>query len=165
MRILGIDPGLSGALAFFDSYDGSVRVVDMPTLNVGAGGKRVISEHALHRALLANLQHADVAFLEKVGTRPGEGAVGAFSFGLGYGLIRGLLVAVGITIYDVTPQVWKRHHGIASGASKDASRALCQRKFPKSDLFDRVKDDGRADAALIACYGADIQAREQHITG
>jgi crossover junction endodeoxyribonuclease RuvC len=147
--ILGIDPGLSGALAFLGP-DGLV-IRDMPVLTVGK--KREIDEIELARLIDAAgpITHA---FLEQVGTRPGEGAVGAFAFGRGYGLIRGLLRAAFVPISDVTPQKWQRAVGIKAGAGKDAARALAKEKFQRdAGLFARVKDDGRADAALIALWG------------
>ena len=148
--IRGVDPGLSGALAFYHS--GSLRIVDMPTLK--AGTKRTIDEIELAR-IIDSSGTIQAAILEKVGTRPGEGAVGAFTFGHGLGLLRGILRAHIVPIIDVTPQKWQRDLGIKSGAGKDASRALAKERFQRDAvLFSRVKDDGRADAALIALWGA-----------
>jgi crossover junction endodeoxyribonuclease RuvC len=147
--ILGIDPGLSGALAFLRS-DGLV-IHDMPTLT--AGKKREIDEIELAR-LIDAAGPIDHAFLEQVGTRPGEGAVGAFAFGRGYGLIRGILRAHFVPIINVTPAKWQRDLGIKTGAGKDAARAMAKERFQhQAGLFARVKDDGRADAALIALWG------------
>ena len=87
--ILGIDPGLSGALALYD-VDGSLEVVDIPTLQLK---KRVIDEYALARIIDDWSPRIREVWLEQVGTRPGEGAVGAFTFGRGYGLIRGICAA------------------------------------------------------------------------
>ena len=80
--------------------------------------------------------------------------MGAFTFGRGYGLLRGILRAAFVPITDVTPAKWQRDLGIKSGAGKDASRALAKEHFQRdAGLFARVKDDGRADAALIALWG------------
>jgi crossover junction endodeoxyribonuclease RuvC len=150
MTILGIDPGLSGALALLRP-DGALAVHDMPTLQ--AGKRREIDEIELAR-LIDAAGPIERAVLEQVGVRPGEGAVGAFSFGRGYGLIRGILRAHFVPVVDVTPQRWHRAMGIKAGAGKDASRALAKELFQhQAELFARVKDDGRAEAALIALWG------------
>jgi crossover junction endodeoxyribonuclease RuvC len=149
MISLGIDPGLAGALAFLRP-DG-LAIHDMPTLQ--AGRRREIDEIELARLIDAAGPIAH-AFLELVGVRPGEGAVGAFAFGRGYGLIRGILRSHFIPITDVAPQRWQRAMGIKAGAGKDAARALAKENFQReAHLFARVKDDGRADAALIALWG------------
>ena len=148
MRVLGIDPGLSGALAFVGS-DG-VEVIDMPTITTGT--KREIDEVELARVIDA-AGVISAAVLEKVGVRPGEGGVGAFTFGRGYGLLRGILRAHFIPIVDVTPQTWQRGLGIKAGAGKDASRAVAKQTYQhQAGLFARVKDDGRADAVNIATW-------------
>jgi crossover junction endodeoxyribonuclease RuvC len=149
MIVLGIDPGLSGALACLGP-DG-LTIHDMPTLK--AGTKREIDEVELAR-LIDAVGPIGLAALEQVGVRPGEGAVGAFSFGRGYGLLRGILRAHFVPVVDVTPAKWLRAIGIKTGAGKDASRALAKEHFQRdAGLFARVKDDGRADAALIALWG------------
>jgi crossover junction endodeoxyribonuclease RuvC len=146
--ILGIDPGLSGALALLD-IDGSLEVVDMPTLQLK---KRVIDEYALARIIDNWSSRVREVWLEQVATRPGEGAVGAFTFGRGYGLLRGICAANFLTIIDVTPQTWKR--ALRVPAEKDGARAAASRVFPRhADQWARVKDDGRAEAALIARHG------------
>ena len=123
----------------------------MPVLTVGK--KREIDEVELAR-LIDSAGPIHTAYLEQVGTRPGEGAVGAFSFGKGVGLLRGILRAHFIPVVDVTPQRWQRAMGIKAGAGKDASRAMAKELFQRdAGLFARVKDDGRSDAALIAEYG------------
>lgn len=150
MKILGIDPGLSGALAFL-APDGALTLHDMPTLT--AGKRREIDEIELARIIDA-AGPIERVFLELVGVRPGEGAVGAFTFGRGYGVIRGILRAAFIPIIDAPPAKWQRDLGIKAGAGKDASRALAKELFQRdAGLFARVKDDGRADAALIAAWG------------
>jgi crossover junction endodeoxyribonuclease RuvC len=148
--IIGFDPGLDGAGAL--NADGVLSIIDMPTLRPGK--RRVVDEIELAR-LIGAMGPIDHAFVELVGIRPGEGAVGAFAFGLGYGVLRGILRAHFIPITFVTPTRWKRAVGIPAGAGKDASRAMAKEMFQHdAGLFARVKDDGRAEAALIALYGA-----------
>lgn len=148
--ILGVDPGITGALCRLT--DGIPTIFDMPTLRPGK--RRVIDEIELARLIDAS-GHIDRAFVELVASRPGEGSVQSFSFGLGCGVLRGILRAHFIPITFVIPTKWKRAVGIPVGAGKDASRALAKEAFQHhAGLFARVKDEGRAEAALIALYGA-----------
>ena len=148
MLIMSCDPGLGGALAVV-SEEGIVDCVDMPVLTTKA--KREIDEVELARLIDAWVgKDVQTAVLEKVGVRPGEGSVGAFTFGRGYGLIRGMLRAHFVRIVDITPQQWKAKAGIKAGAGKDASRALAKELFQKqAGLFSRVRDDGRAEAVIM----------------
>jgi crossover junction endodeoxyribonuclease RuvC len=100
--------------------------------------------------------HATQAFVEYVGARPGEGAVGAFAFGRSRGVVEGVLGACGVPVTFLTPPVWKRAVGIPPGKdrAKDDARSEAIRRWPgQAALFARVKDDGRAEAALIAVAG------------
>jgi len=150
--ILGIDIGAQGALALLNS-EGSrlVDIADMPVLQDGPKGRR-----AVNAALLASIiyrWHADHAFVESVGARPGEGAVGAFAFGRSRGVVEGVLGACGVACTFIAPAAWKRAVGL-SLASKDAARSEAIRRWPPcAERFARVKDDGRAEAALIAVAG------------
>ena len=111
------------------------------------------------RALLADLLarwHASRAYVELVNARPGEGAVGAFSFGRSRGLVEGVLAAFNVPLRFLTPPTWKRVLGLPTGrpGTKDAARSEAIRRWPaRAVLFGRVKDDGRAEAALIAVAG------------
>ncbi len=148
--ICGIDPGLDGAIAFL--ADGVLKIHDMPTLTLGK--KRSIDEIEFARIIDA-AGPIEAAFLEQVATRPGEGAVGAFSFGRGYGFLRGVLRANFVPITDLTPNKWKRAFAIPPGSGKDMSRHIAKCLFQRdAGLFARVKDHGRAEGALIALYGA-----------
>lgn len=154
MIILGIDPGLSGALAFIDGDDpmGSLNVIDMPTSEVLRNGKkkREISISELDNCL--RRAAPDVAYLELVGAMPGQGVSSMFSFGRSVGIIEALIVSHRVSYTTVSPRVWQRVVDMRKG--KDGARLRAQQLFPHySNLFDRAKDDGRADAALIAYYG------------
>ena len=147
---LGIDPGLTGAIARL--RDGEVECFDMPLMKVG---KRKVCDEMRTVLLLNELINDDtVVILEKVGGRPGQSASAGFTFGRGVGVVVGTLLFKAATHHEVRPQEWKR--SVMSGSSKEkgASRQIATRIFPKqSDQFVRVKDHGRADAALIAEYG------------
>ena len=148
--ILGIDPGLSGALALYD-VDGSLEIVDVPTLQLKT--KRVVDEYALARIIDGWSSRVREVWLEQVGTRPGEGAVGAFTFGRGYGVLRGICAANFLPIVDVTPATWKAAMKVRG--DKDESRLRASAVFPRhANLWPLKKHDGRAEAALIALHGA-----------
>lgn len=159
--IIGIDPGLGGALARYWPKSQALQIADMPTLNVGKGksNKRVIDEYALARLIDDWAPSAACVWLEQVGVRPGEGGVGAFTFGRGYGLIRGICAANFLTIHDVTPQSWKKTLRVAG--DKDQARQRAAALFPRhAQHWTRKCDDGRAEASMIALYGAGRQLTE-----
>ena len=154
MTILSIDIGVRGAVAVLTAEGQLIDVQDMPILNDGPAKR-----HAVNAPLLAEIvfkSHATRAFVELVGVRPGEGAVGAFAFGRSRGVVEGILGAAGIPAQYFPPASWKRVVGIKPGktGAKDAARAEAIRRWPShASLFARVKDDGRAEAALIGVAG------------
>jgi len=153
--ILGIDPGLDGALAFFDPDAGTLEIEDVPTLTISKGksNKRVVDEVQLAGLFDRRAAEIKEVWLEKVGSRPGEGHAGAFSFGTTYGLLRGLTVAHFIPLYDVAPVTWKKALKVAG--EKDDARLRASQIMPRhAHLWTRKKDHGRAEAALIAYYGS-----------
>lgn len=153
MTILGIDPGASGGIAFFSMQRGLLSIFDMPTVEVKRGGKNKREVSAAMLNAIIGARDIDVAFVEKVGAMPGQGVSSMFQFGRSVGMIEGVLAALEIPTNYVTPQSWQKAVGARGG--KDASRARAAELFPAyAANFSRKKDDGRADAALIAWYGA-----------
>lgn len=151
--IIGIDPGQTGAIAILDLQTLDVTVEDMPTYK-GKSGKVLTNSAALLEILKppTELNGQVMAVLEQVWARQGEGVSSAFRFGQGYGSLQTALAAHKLITHDVTPQKWKKYFGLNS--DKGVSRGLAIQRFPnQADLFKRVKDDGRAEAALIALYG------------
>ena len=150
--VIGIDPGISGAISIFNWETQSLHeVIDMPTLEMDSGKtkKRHISATALRDILVCFLDSHVV--IERVGAMPGQGVTSMFNFGRSAGIIEGVVAALQIPHTYVTPQTWTKAVGRAAG--KDASRMRAMELFPaKADLFKRAKDDGRADAALIAYW-------------
>jgi hypothetical protein len=146
MRLLAIDPGNTGALAVLDETGALLEVIDMPTLADGPKGRSAVNPGLVADAIYR--LSATRAVVEAVGVMPREGAVGAFAFGRGFGVILGALAAAGVAVEMVAPQVWKRALGLSG--DKDASRSLAIRQWPsQAGLFARKRDDGRADACLI----------------
>ena len=145
--LIGIDPGLSGAVAWLTDEGHLIETRDLPVAN-----------GALMPAVLASWLREDGrqpfhAFLERVAARPGAGVSGMFNFGRGYGQIEGVLSTLGVAVTLVTPAKWKGSLRIP--ADKSASRQRAAQLWPGlAGTFARVKDDGRAEAALIGLYGA-----------
>ena len=151
--ILGIDPGLSGALAFFDYEKGQLTIFDMPVHEVERNGKskREVSPQRL--AMLVRGIDVRRAIVEKVAARPGQGVTSMFGFGRSFGVEEGVLAALNIPVTYVTPQQWRKATQVREG--KHGSRQRATELFPKhAGEFARVKDDGRAEASLIAYHGA-----------
>jgi len=150
--IVGIDIGVTGGIAVLSASGELIEVHEMPVLADGPARRRSVNAPLLASIIFAS--HADPAFVEGVGARPGEGAVGAFAFGRSRGIIEGVLAAAGVRCQFLAPPAWKRAVGLPPGRDKDASRAAAIQRWPaRAELFSRKKDDGVAEAALIAIAG------------
>jgi crossover junction endodeoxyribonuclease RuvC len=146
--ILGIDPGLTGAVAYY-FHEAPDRVIaeDMP---VAAGMIDCATLAARIRQMAPGL-----AIVERVASMPKQGVASTFKFGASYGAVRGVLATLQIRIHLVTPRVWKKNFRLSS--DKEASRALALRLFAASpEHFSRKKDHSRAEASLLAVYGASL---------
>jgi crossover junction endodeoxyribonuclease RuvC len=150
--IVGIDPGLSGAIALYDGVNGTLEVHDMPVVEMLRNGKK---KREVVAALVADLvagRGITAAYLERVGAMPGQGVTSMFSLGRSVGIIEGVLGAYEIPVTIVPPKTWQKALDVRDG--KDGARERAMALFPQhSAQFKRVKDDGRADATLIAFYG------------
>lgn len=159
---IGVDPGAGGALALFSplAYEmalpQALQTLDVPTHEIN--GKRRVDMHALLGLLVSWAQAWDVkgALVENVGAMPGQSPNGMFHFGFACGTIQMAVVAAGLPLRLVTPQVWKKRYGLTGGReNKDMSRQKASQLFPSHiHLWTRKKDDGRAEASLLAHYGA-----------
>jgi crossover junction endodeoxyribonuclease RuvC len=111
MIVLGIDPGLSGALALYNTSEGSVEIIDMPVLEIVRNGKkkREVSAQALANQLVG--RNVTAAFLERVNAMAGQGVTSVFSFGRSSGIVEGVLAAYDIPTTLVTPQAWQKAVG------------------------------------------------------
>lgn len=150
MRFLGIDPGVSGALAVLESSDVLVSVEDLPIIRDGA---TVWCDAGALLSRLINLRgtvNTLHAIVERQGAQPVQGVASAFKMGVGYGSILAALQIARISITFVTPTVWKRHYGLSQ--DKNASLHKARLLYPTASL-DRKKDHGRAEALLLARYG------------
>lgn len=153
--ILGIDPGLSGALAFLDPENARMRIVDMPTFEFETTRKRVkVDPYAIVREMTA--QPLASLYMEDVAASPQMGTVSAFSFGEGKGILLGVAASNGTPITQVKPAQWKKLMRVPADKRAAVQRAsqlfpavASQFKGPRGGIF-----DGRAEAALIALFGA-----------
>jgi len=145
---LGVDPGFKGAIAITDGE--KLNVIDMPLKRVH--GKNYIDEQKLAAHIKIYEPFIRCAIVEDVGAMTGnETPSKMFRFGYGAGIVNGILVANGIPVFKVKPAVWKSKLGM--GRNKAHSVQLAAQRFPKqkNEYFKYKKDDGRAEAALIAC--------------
>lgn len=155
--ILGIDPGLGGALAFL-SARGRVETFDMPITAAARGN--MLDEATLARMIDGRSRDIEFALLERQQTRPNDGRLQAFKTGCGYGALRMVLAANFVPYALVTPAVWKRFLGVT--ADKDQCRGMASQLFPEDAAqWARKKDDGRAEAALLAYYGRTHPVRSE----
>ena len=143
--IMGIDPGVSGAVAFyFPDYPTRISVYDVPSV-----GKEI---NAPALAQLIKQYKPTICYIESVNAMPKQGVTSSFNFGQAYGCVRGVVAAAGVPTVLVTPRKWKAFFALDS--DKEKSRRLAIMKWPNGGHFNRKKDDGRAEAALIALYGS-----------
>ncbi len=146
--IVGFDPGATGALARLTDGGDLLAVADMPVVEVR--GKRRVSAPLL--AAIVREWAPRLAVIEEVGSRPGEGHAGAFAFGRSAGVLEGVCAMAGVPVVLARPDVWKR--ALKVTADKGSCRLMAQRLWPAhAASFARVRDDGRAEAALVAFYG------------
>lgn len=150
LRVLGIDPGLTGAMAFLNA-DGSLEELeDLPTLG------KILNSHLLSR-LIQGYGPIKSAIVEQAQSMPRQGIAGAFNYGVNYGIIIGVLATLEVPTSFVTASVWKRKVHLTT--DKTLSRRRASERWPaRADDFKRVKDDGRAEAALLAAWWMSEQA-------
>ncbi len=159
MRILGVDPGGTGALALVEGSS-LLQVADMPTFQVkrGTGFKPEIDVHALI-GLLRDWA-PDCCWFERVGGMDGQSASAAFNFGRLAGMCEALVKASGARFEFVSPHIWKSGMKLINQA-KDDARLMATNRWPAwAQTFARKKDDGRAEAALLAEYGRQMLVKE-----
>ena len=146
--VIGCDPGLTGAIALL--RDGEfAEVFDIPTMGRGKGSKQQVNCAEL--ACIIRSCPPCPAYVESVGSMPGQGVASSFNFGHTVGAITATFVALGFPLHFVTPQVWKRHFTLI-GTDKDMARTKAIQLHPGAPLA-RKRDIGRADALLMASWG------------
>ena len=151
---IGIDPGISGAIAAIDDHDNVILLRDMPAMPRLHGKGEMVNGAELASIIMdARAGNDSIVYLEQVAAMPGQGVTSMFHFGESVGIILGVLQTLQCRYVMVKPQRWKGLAGL-SRLDKDAARTLAIQLFPSiSDKLTRKKDIGRADALLIAMFG------------
>jgi len=155
MLIIGIDPGISGAICFFE--DGQVKeIIDMPVMADGKKNKRQINGPQVYNEILKRInkfQKKDIiVVIEQVSAMPGQGVTSMFNFGQSFGVLKGICSAMQLSMFFIRPAKWKKYFGLIK-TEKDASRTKVIEIFPYiSSELSRKKDSNKADAVLIASF-------------
>ena len=155
MLIIGIDPGISGSICFFD--DGKIiDVVEMPTMTEGKKNKRQVNGSQIYNEIskrISKYEKQNVrVVIEQVSAMPGQGVTSMFNFGQSYGILKGICSAMQLPMYFVRPAKWKKYFSLIN-SEKDASRTRAIEMFPYfSSQLSKKKDSNKADAILIASF-------------
>ena len=155
MLIIGIDPGLSGSICFFE--DGKILdVVEMPTMTEGKKNKRQVNGSQVYNEISKRIKQLDKkdikVIIEQVSAMPGQGVTSMFNFGQSYGILKGMCSAMQLPMYFVRPAKWKKYFSLIN-SEKDASRTKAIEIFPYfSSQLSKKKDSNKADAILIASF-------------
>ena len=163
MFIIGIDPGISGSICFFE--DGKILdVIEMPTMNEGKKNKRQVNGAQIYNEIIDRinkLQRQDVrVVVEQVSAMPGQGVTSMFNFGQSFGIIKGICSAMQLPLYFVRPAKWKKYFNLIK-SEKDASRTRAIEIFPYfSSQLSKKKDSNKADAILIASFYHETYKKE-----
>lgn len=166
MITVGIDPGLSGAIAIYHP-SGPQRLFDMPTVARLSGKGLQVDVGFLAMLLggewVGREDDGSTVFLEQVSAMPGQGVTSMFAFGRSVGQVEGVLGALAMPVRYLSPRSWKKTLGLI-GKDKDAARTLAIQRFPDAaSQLARKKDCGRADALLMAYVGWGLLAAEGRI--
>lgn len=153
--LVGIDPGKTGAISFIDPVAHTLEIFDMPIRQVKDDSKRSEVDARVLFDIM-DTRNPQYGWIEDVWSRTGDGNVGAFNFGDAYGTAKTVLLAYDIELNRVLPNVWKKN--MRAPRDKNLSRARASELLPAAtEMFKRVKDDGRAESAMIALYGCFFQ--------
>jgi len=155
MLVIGIDPGISGSICFFQ--DGKIiDVVEMPTMTDGKKNKKQVNGSQIFNEIserIKKLEKRDIkVIIEQVSAMPGQGVTSMFNFGQSFGILKGICSAMQLPMYFVRPAKWKKYFNLIN-SEKDASRTKAIEIFPYfSGQLSRKKDSNKADAILIASF-------------
>ncbi len=155
MLIIGIDPGISGSICFFE--DGKiVDVIEMPTMIDGKKNKKQVNGAQIYNEISKRISIADKenirVVIEQVSAMPGQGVTSMFNFGQSFGILKGICSAMQLPLFFVRPVKWKKHFNLIN-SQKDASRTRAIEIFPYfSSRLSKKKDSNKADAILIASF-------------
>ena len=155
MLIIGMDPGISGAICFFEN--GEVKeIIDMPNMADGKKNKRQINGPQVYNEISSRIKNTPkkeiVVVIEQVSAMPGQGVTSMFNFGQSFGVLKGICSAMQLSMRFIRPAKWKKYFGLIK-TEKDASRTKVIEIFPYiSSQLSKKKDSNKADAILIASF-------------
>jgi crossover junction endodeoxyribonuclease RuvC len=155
MLIIGIDPGITGSICFFE--DGKIiDVVEMPNMAEGKKNKKQVNGAQIYNEISLRIKHLKKeevkVIIEQVSAMPGQGVTSMFNFGQSFGILKGICSAMQLPMYFVRPSKWKKYFNLIN-SEKDASRTKAIEIFPYfSAQLSKKKDSNKADAILIASF-------------
>ena len=164
MLVVGIDPGISGSICFFQ--DGKIiDVVEMPTMAEGKKNKKQVNGSQIFNEISEKIKKLDKKdikiIIEQVSAMPGQGVTSMFNFGQSFGILKGVCSAMQLSMHFVRPAKWKKHFNLIN-SEKDASRTRAIEIFPYfSGQLSRKKDSNKADAILIASFFYETYKKEE----
>ena len=158
MIIIGIDPGVSGAISVLENKK-VIDIFEMPTMIDGKKNKKQVNGSQITNIIKEeiNKKKEIIVVVEHVNAMPGQGVTSMFNFGQSFGVLKGICAALSLPIYFVRPTKWKKYFNLIK-TNKDASRTKVIEAYPEiSSKLSRKKDSNKADAILIARYFNDTQ--------
>ena len=163
MKIIGIDPGLSGAIAVLENTK-VLNIFDMPVMSEGKKNKRQLNSALLVSLIRENISKSEevAIVVERVNAMPGQGVTSMFNFGQTFGAIKGICAALELPIFFIRPAKWKKHFELIN-SSKDSSRTKAIEMYPKlSNQLAKKKDVNKSDAILIARFFSETRLTEDN---
>ena len=164
MFIIGIDPGISGSICFFENGV-ILDVLEMPTMTDGKKNKKQVNGSQIFNEISKRTQKIDnkniKVVIEQVSAMPGQGVTSMFNFGQSFGILKGICSGMQLPVFFVRPAKWKKYYNLIN-SEKDASRTRAIEIFPYfSSQLSRKKDSNKADAILIASFFFETYKLEQ----
>ena len=163
MRVIGIDPGLSGAIAVLENNK-VLNMFEMPVMSEGKKNKRQLNSALLVTLIKENIENSEevAVVVEQVNAMPGQGVTSMFNFGQTFGAIKGICAALELPIFFVRPSKWKKYFELIN-SSKDSSRTKDIEMYPKlSSQLPKKKDVNKSDAILIARFFTETRFTEEN---
>ena len=163
MLIIGIDPGISGSICFFE--DGKIlEVIEMPVMTEGKKNKKQVNGAQIYNEFLKRINKKKDdeirVVIEQVSAMPGQGVTSMFNFGQSFGILKGICSAMQLPMFFVRPAKWKKYFNLIN-SQKDASRTRAIEIFPYfSTQLSKKKDSNKADAILIASFYYETHQKE-----
>ena len=155
MLIIGIDPGISGSICFFENGK-VIDVIEMPNMAEGKKNKKQVNGAQIYNEISTRIKKLNIkdikVVIEQVSAMPGQGVTSMFNFGQSFGVLKGICSAMQLPMYFIRPAKWKKYFNLLN-SEKDASRTKAIEIFPYiSSQLSKKKDANKADAILLASF-------------